>query len=198
MGSFTWDAAEPLARGEETAKAHAALRDYARLGPERSISKLHRRYTEDTPSGEAPTVHERTLRGWSSKYDWQARVAAWDTIQQDRLDDELWAERRRKLREDEWTAGDSLMSVAQELAEGLDLFKVTSRDVEELPDGTVRETITVQYRPSLQQVATALDTSSKLKRRAADESESKIALTGSALDSAIERFLRLERDDDRD
>ena len=58
----------------ETNKARQAFEDYFALGPNRSLSKLHRMYTEVTPEN-SPTKHLRTLKMWSTKHDWQSRIA---------------------------------------------------------------------------------------------------------------------------
>lgn len=59
---------------KETNKARQAFEDYFALGPNRSLSKLHRIYTEDTLEN-SPTVHLRTLKMWSTKHGWQDRIA---------------------------------------------------------------------------------------------------------------------------
>ena len=70
----------------ESKKAFAAFRDYAHLGPARSLRKLHARYVEQAAAvamGKEgaqipPTVRLSTIFGWSAKNDWPARVEAWD------------------------------------------------------------------------------------------------------------------------
>lgn len=62
----------------ETAKAIQACNDYLRMGPGRSLQKLHQIYTESTP--EQPSTKDlRTLKEWSRRYDWQSRSALYDT-----------------------------------------------------------------------------------------------------------------------
>lgn len=55
-------------------KHRQALNDYLALGPDRSIEKLHVWYIENAPK--APCL--RSLKGWSARYDWQARSAEHD------------------------------------------------------------------------------------------------------------------------
>lgn len=67
--------AEPWERQpEETPKAFEAFCVYRDLGAERSIAKAGKRLGKNRV----------TLEGWSSKYEWVSRCAAWDT-EQDRL-----------------------------------------------------------------------------------------------------------------
>lgn len=59
---------------EETTKAFEAFRVYRDLGTERSIAKAGRQLGKNRV----------TLEGWSSKFNWVERVAAWDA-EQDRI-----------------------------------------------------------------------------------------------------------------
>lgn len=70
-------------RSTESKKAYQALRDYAALGPARSLRRLHAIYIEqaaDTAKDAPipPTVRLSALMTWSARHDWQARVEAWD------------------------------------------------------------------------------------------------------------------------
>lgn len=60
----------------ETPLAYVAFLDYVEIGDARSLSKLHQKYTEDTPDN-APTRHLRTLKKWSSEHNWQGRIRNW-------------------------------------------------------------------------------------------------------------------------
>ena len=76
-----WDS---LARqAGESPKAHAAFLDYVRMGPGRSLRKLHERYCRQSdvepPSDLAPTKRLRTLQEWSVRFAWQKRLAAYKT-----------------------------------------------------------------------------------------------------------------------
>lgn len=106
-------------------RANQALRDYALMGPGRSIAKLLNRYGNSNAS--IPTKRLQTLYEWSSNFKWQDRVARWEYLQA--LEDERqWAERRRKLREDEWEVGSHLLELARNmLAESPKFLKTTRR-----------------------------------------------------------------------
>lgn len=69
------NAPEPWERQpEETTKAFEAFRVYRDLGSERSIAK----------AGKQLGKNRVTLEGWSSKFNWVERAAAWDA-EQDRI-----------------------------------------------------------------------------------------------------------------
>lgn len=70
----------PRRKGERL-DAYAALCDYAVMGPKRSLRKLWRVYVDqnETDSEQAPpTTNLRTIKRWSSRNDWQERVATYD------------------------------------------------------------------------------------------------------------------------
>ncbi len=63
----------------ESARAYAALRDYAALGPARSLRKLLTAYEAQAAKGlQPPSTKWTTITTWSVRYDWVARVQAWD------------------------------------------------------------------------------------------------------------------------
>jgi len=65
----------PLSRiANETIKAHTALMDYFLMGAGRSQEKLQQEYSKTTVP-KPPSVHLRTLAGWSVRHHWQARIA---------------------------------------------------------------------------------------------------------------------------
>ncbi|KKN20252.1 hypothetical protein LCGC14_0937470 [marine sediment metagenome] len=71
-----FDKDTPLNRvANETIKAHTALMDYWQIGAGRSLVNLCQIYTKPMPDPEPPTVHIATLKVWSSRYHWQARIA---------------------------------------------------------------------------------------------------------------------------
>lgn len=72
---------------EETTKAFEAFCVYRDLGTERSIAK----------AGKQLGKNRVTLEGWSSKYDWVKRVAAWDA-EQDRIARKAQQEDIKKMR----------------------------------------------------------------------------------------------------
>ena len=100
---MSFDLSNPLARsGSESNRASVALGDYARLGPGRSLSKLHQKYTEQSV-GTPPTRNFRVIQEWSRRYEWQDRVATYDKIQAEReqkaYEDQrlLWRKRRSEI-----------------------------------------------------------------------------------------------------
>ena len=75
------------------------------------------------------------------------------------------------------------------LLEGVELFRVTNVDEQELEDGTKLRTVTLAYKPGVGELARAAKTASELQRMAAAEPTDRVELTGAALDSFIERML---------
>lgn len=66
---FAWNRDDPLAKCKgETLRAHAALLAYWGMGEKRSLEKLHQ-------TAPKPPPRLRTLKSWSSRCCWQARVA---------------------------------------------------------------------------------------------------------------------------
>lgn len=87
---MTFDQDAPLSRiPYETQKSHDALMDYFLMGAGRSLAKLHQKYTKAIPN--PPTLHIATLKKWSTRYHWQARIA-----RQKEIDDEIALEQYRK------------------------------------------------------------------------------------------------------
>jgi len=145
-------------RRGETRRANAALREYALMGPGRSLLKLHARFRA-IPKKNAPQPPTRrlsTLKLWSTKYDWVARVNRWGKIR--------WETRRRAILESDWEDGRALREKALKLLEGIDGSSL-SQVVE-----------AIQVASKLQRMATDEPT---------DKVE--VALTGQALDGVIER-----------
>lgn len=67
---------------DETPRAAEAFSDYVGLGSARSLEALvsvYRTYTKP-----APTKHLRTLKDWSAKFRWQARIVEAATAETDR------------------------------------------------------------------------------------------------------------------
>ena len=113
--AIAWNKEDPLAKCRgESRKANDALRDYWLMGKGRSLSKLHRLYTEGSPGGSVPTRQERTLKGWSSKFAWQARIDRAKALQ-DAETDRLWQERQMQIREDGWRVGQNLREKVEQV-----------------------------------------------------------------------------------
>ena len=66
----------------ETHKAIIACNDYLRMGPGRSLAKLHKTYTETELNlyQKPPTKHLSTIKGWSTDYGWVERAAQYDAM----------------------------------------------------------------------------------------------------------------------
>jgi len=167
MKEFRWDQDIPLTRARwETQKANRALKDYIAMGPGRSLSKLHRSYTEGSLKEEAPTRCLRTLKGWSTRYAWQARLARWAELEREGEEGE-WRDRRKQIKRDEWEAGGKLLERAEKML-GYPLAEVIQEDKE----GTIFRVQPVRWRQS--DVTRFMEAASKLRRLAADmETEKK-------------------------
>lgn len=167
-----WDRDNPLAPVDgETAKASQALNDYAQLGPGRSLAGLCERYQSRAET--APTRQLTTLKQWSTTYDWQARVARWQELQNERARAEyeaLWAERRRQQREAEWDARTKLIERAhQMLAFPLAQVERQVRTRQVGPNTVIEEHTTVApARWSFRDVAAYFEAAAKLARLAAE------------------------------
>lgn len=64
-------------------RAEHAFADYVGLGSSRSIGALHKRYL--SVSEPCPTKRLPTLKEWSSRYGWQARIADAVSAESDRM-----------------------------------------------------------------------------------------------------------------
>jgi hypothetical protein len=70
------DSSSPFDRQpRETAKAFAAFVVFRDLGPERSVLKAYRQKTGRKHAKQATGV----WNGWATAFNWQSRVAAWDS-----------------------------------------------------------------------------------------------------------------------
>ena len=104
---ITWDRADPLAQARgESRRANQALRDYAAMGPARSLRQLRERYLQqpssNPPAGfRPPTASLATLETWSLKHGWVARTERWDGLAAQEAE-AAWRERREEEREEEW------------------------------------------------------------------------------------------------
>lgn len=142
-----WDPANPLARAKgETVTANKALHDYALIAHGRSLAKLREQYldqrrTEGAPK--PPSTQMTTLKGWSTRHHWQARIAAWQEAQNE-AERQLWAERQRKARQDNWRAAEAGQALVLEtLIEQAPRLVRSSRRVVKQPDGKEREIVTI-------------------------------------------------------
>ena len=89
----------------ESLRANEALRDYAFMGPGRSLRKLldkYRRQTDDgSQTGKPPTARWKTISDWSRRFTWQERIEAWTGIR-NTDEDRKWEKRRQNQRKAEW------------------------------------------------------------------------------------------------
>jgi hypothetical protein len=54
------------------------------------------------------------LETWSSKHDWQTRLAAFNE-ERDRREQEAWEARRKAVRQADWEAGEALRDLAADI-----------------------------------------------------------------------------------
>lgn len=105
-------------RPDESDVAHAAMIDYFRLGPGRSLDKLHRMYTgesagiyQENKSLEPPTRSISTLKKWSMNHEWQDRLGDWEYNEQ-LLDEAEWRKRKKETREADYLLATELRQTA--------------------------------------------------------------------------------------
>jgi len=170
-GSQPWDR-----RAGETARAHAALMDYCRLGPARSLAKLLDRYQ----SANEPYTTRRlpTLAGWSSRFAWQERVAAWDMAEEEKRQ-ALWEERRRQMLEADWSQGGKLRDLGDRILG--EAPRYITRTETRRDDGSLVITLEIDAGLAIK----AIQAGSQLQRLATDEPTEHVALSGAALDAVI-------------
>lgn len=201
MSDEMWDLDAPLQRYKgESAKANGALQDYVLMGPGRSLRELHRGYCGEVdpqepgyalfsmycPQGDGgatslpPTKRQRTLQTWSARYHWQARVARYEQLQNDRRLS-IREARRQELEDKDWYSGHELRTRVHEFLEKLPVHLETVVNVEEQPDGTLVKTIVKELNASLTQISQALKAASDLQRLSTDEPTDITEIRGAAL-----------------
>ncbi len=173
MTNFEWNDEDPLKRAPgESRKANVALRDYWLMGPGRSFAQLIESYqdrvqTAGKPSVEKPpTTRLATVTGWSTRFDWQARIAARQDIQ-DAEDEELWRQRRTEVRERDWKSSNSLRELSDRILAEAPKFAKNKRHLIRGEGGEPdREVVTLALNGSL--AVRAAEAGSKLSRLAAE------------------------------
>lgn len=111
--SFAYDPDDPLARQKgESKRANQALRDYAYMGAARSLPKLLSRYRLSTEP--QPTKSLPTLKTWSDRLQWQARVNLFDEAERQREEEE-WIERRKQIRQLDFEHGEKLRELFEQV-----------------------------------------------------------------------------------
>lgn len=155
-------------RTGESSKAHAAFLDYVRMGPGRSLQKLHAVYCGQS-GGKAgaeqpPTKRLATLEKWSSDNAWQQRLADYKHERNAR-DQVIWEERQRALQEADFATGDALRDLAAQILDQTPQFlKTTRRLVKGSKGQPDREVVTVALDGTL--MLRALKLASELQRKA--------------------------------
>jgi len=103
VATFEFDKSDPTARMPgESERANMALIDYVVMGPARTLAKLMAEYRAQAATGrQPPTTRIATIKSWSSKYRWQARLAIIIAAEKDAaLTD--YAERQAAFRDRAW------------------------------------------------------------------------------------------------
>jgi hypothetical protein len=129
----------------ESLRANAALRDYALMGPGRSLRTLLEKYRVQRASGShaekvplqstpaesspvPPTTRLATLFNWSRRFAWQERVEAWKAIH-DAVEDRKWEKRRQKQRKNEWNLGRKIFKTLKAFYAETPKFTKTRRTI---------------------------------------------------------------------
>ena len=183
IDSPSFDPEDPLARAPgESLRANAAFRDYALMGPGRSLRKLQERYKgvqrgakEGTGERLPPSVRLSRLSEWSVDHHWQERVLAYER-RLDREEEELWRERRKKLRSTEWDASDKLLGLAAQIVDAAPDFISEHETVDK------NGTITIYKALDGHLAVKAAETGSDLGRRAAGMEKEKTKVEHSGLE----------------
>jgi len=192
--AFSWAVDRPLDDlGGETSASNRALRDYALMGPKRSLLKLLASYQavpKPAPKGQAPpTRREATLKTWSVKYQWQERIRRFDLLEAE-AEVEKWRKRRAEVRESDWQLGEEFRRSLKAFLQQLPRF-ITSTETmtsEPGPDGAERDVLVrvVGLNTDIRQLATAFKAISELQRLAADlPTDITQELSGAALETEL-------------
>lgn len=176
--ALTPEQSEALARlSGETARAYAAFLDYVKLGDGRSLRRLLEQYQawhgekRGQSEGKAravsvPTARLATLEGWSTRYRWQERLAAYQA-ELARREQAVWEQRRAEVRERDWAAGEELRDLAaQVLAQAPQFVKTTRRLLRGRDGAPDREVITLGL--DADALLKTLKLASELQRQAAE------------------------------
>lgn len=124
----------------ESAQARRAYQDYEAQTPPRSLERLaalYRSCTDPAP----PTRHLTTLKVWSSRYEWQARVADDDACQ-DAIRRRAAEEATAKL------AADNARRIMQ-MGESCLMLAATAIRSYVAPDGSLKQQVPVTAIPGL-------------------------------------------------
>lgn len=148
---------------DEPDRAYQGFREYCRLGVSRSHHKLIAKFNRMRKEGITPPCKSRaTISNWSVAFNWVKRVSVWDMYQADRLD-EKWRNRRVKLLEDDWKAGEKLRSLADKVLKKTPKFIHAKREIIKDDSGNVIKEI-VREKIDVRVIINALKTASELQR----------------------------------
>lgn len=127
----------------ESSKAYRAKCDYLTMGPNRSISKLLSLYRA-TPDS-APSTTERSLKGWSIKYQWAALAAEYDEDESYRLAKKLsdnrkqeWLKELEEFRKIHNQLGRNSVAIVIKLSKRLAAWAETQPETPISPDDTTK------------------------------------------------------------
>lgn len=126
---------------QESAKAYAVCQDYCFMGTARSLDKLVTLYLEKRPQSAPkapPTKRIKTIKRWSSSFDWSDRANRWDGYEMAIEEQQLaqarqeWLPSRIEAQKNWLDRADRLRAIADKL---LDIFEAVflSIDPENLP-----------------------------------------------------------------
>lgn len=152
---------------DEPAGAYRALVDYIALGQSRSFDALAEQYRSDH-STDPPTRRRNTLATWSTRYDWQDRIADYDeqlAAAELAALEAQWAARREQIREESWQLAQQLRQRAIELLSH-PTVETTTTEI----DTAEGKTVTIVIKPSKwaqRDIPAIAETYTKLARLAA-------------------------------
>lgn len=176
-------------RRGESARAYAAFLAYCRMGPGRSLQRLHRLYTTTTPPEAPPTRSLDTLKDWSGRNAWIERLADWERAEAV-FQARVWEGRRRMLLEQDWRDGQALRDQARELLEAFPRFIRRQENNTIGPGGEALRVITLALNTTPIQLAQMFKAASELQRLAIGEPTELFAdVSSDVLDAIIEREL---------
>lgn len=170
-------------RAGESKEAYAAFEIYYRLPVrERSIDAAYRARNPQAKSNHA----NGAWTGWSAKYEWVARALAHDDHLAEQ-DAQLWEERRRRLREQDWSQAEEVRGIITDALPYAHGFIRRQKNVIRRP-GQTTTIITETF--DITALALVLEKASKIQRLSTGDSTENINnLSGAALDAIIDREL---------
>jgi hypothetical protein len=138
----------------ERVKHAQGLTDFLKLGPDRSLGKLHRWYAENMPR--PPSLP--TLKNWSVRYSWQTRAVEHDT----RVAVQVGKRAEAASIEEGWDRVQILNDVARRSLE---------KAAEALANGKIAPATAYEVQSLINTAVTAIKTGELLSGHATDRSE---------------------------